>query len=97
MADIDTKDIRLVSSQAADELLTINEVDASFVLFKTGDTVNISARSLGNVNVQVIMEEFGGGGHQTMAACQIEDVDIDEARKLLEKKIDEYLEDNQPK
>ena len=97
VADIDTKDIRLVSSQAADELLTINEVDASFVLFKTGDTVNISARSLGNINVQVIMEEFGGGGHQTMAACQIEDVDIDEARKLLEKKIDEYLEDNQPK
>jgi len=97
VADIDTKDIRLISSQAADELLTINEVAASFVLFKTGDTVNISARSLGTLNVQVIMEEFGGGGHQTMAACQLEGIEIDEARKQLEKKIDEYLTDNQPK
>ena len=94
IADIDSKDIRLISSQAADELLTINSVDASFVLFMTGDTVNISARSLGNINVQLIMEEFGGGGHQTMAACQLEGEDINVARKQLEKKIDEYLENN---
>lgn len=94
VADISSKDIRLISSQAADELLTINNVDASFVLFMTGDTVNISARSLGNVNVQLIMEQFGGGGHQTMAACQLEGADIDDARKQLEEKIDEYLEDN---
>ena len=92
VADIQSKDIRLISAQAADELLTINNVDASFVLFMTGDTVNISARSMGNVNVQVIMEQFGGGGHQTMAACQVEDGDIDEVRKTLELKIDEYLQ-----
>ena len=95
VADIVSKDIRLISSQAADELLTINSVDASFVLFKTGDTVNISARSMGNINVQVIMEEFGGGGHQTMAACQLEETGIEEARLLLEKTIKEYLEENQ--
>ena len=92
VADIHSKDIRLVSAQAADELLTINNVDASFVLFVTDDdTVNISARSLGNINVQVIMEQFGGGGHQTMAACQVEQSDVDEVRKMLEEKIDEYL------
>lgn len=92
VADIHSKDIRLVSAQAADELLTINNVDASFVLFVTDDdTVNISARSLGNINVQVIMEQFGGGGHQTMAACQVEQSNVDEVRKMLEEKIDEYL------
>lgn len=94
VADINSKDIRLICSQAADELLTINDVDASFVLFKTGNTVNISARSLGNINVQLIMEQFGGGGHQTMAACQLEDADIDEVRTELEKKIEEYFKDN---
>jgi c-di-AMP phosphodiesterase-like protein len=91
VADIQSKDIRLISAQAADELLTINNVDASFVLFMTEDTVNISARSLGNINVQVIMEQFGGGGHQTMAACQVENSDIDTVRNILEEKIDEYL------
>ena len=92
VADIKSKDIRLICAQAADELLTISNVNASFVLFMTGDTVNISARSLGNVNVQLIMEQFGGGGHQTMAACQIEDTDVDKVRKMLEKQIKEYLE-----
>lgn len=62
---------RLISSKAADELLNIEGVDASFVLSSYNDTVNISARSLGLVNVQLIMEQFGGGGHQSMAACQV--------------------------
>ncbi len=64
-------DIRLAAPQAADELLTITHVDAAFVIYKVGDIVNISARSMGAVNVQVIMEELGGGGHQTMAATQL--------------------------
>lgn len=93
VADIKTRDIRLVSAEAADELLTINNVNASFVLFMTDDTVNISARSMGGVNVQVIMEEFGGGGHQTMAACQIENSDINEVKEQLEKKIKKYFSD----
>ncbi len=82
-ADSNTPDIRIVSAQAADELLGIENVKASFVMYKTGKTVSISARSLGDLNVQVIMESLGGGGHQTMAACQIENVSIAEARERL--------------
>ena len=82
-ADEATPDIRIASAQAADELLGIENVKASFVMYKTGKTVNISARSLGDLNVQVIMESLGGGGHQTMAACQMEDVRIAEARERL--------------
>ena len=82
-ADEATPDIRIASAQAADELLGIENVKASFVMYKTGKTVNISARSLGDLNVQVIMESLGGGGHQTMAACQMEDVSLAEARERL--------------
>ena len=91
-AEFNSKDIRIISSQAADELLNISQVDASFVLFKSGDTVNISARSLGLVNVQIIMEHLGGGGHQTMAAAQLTGVTIDEAEERLKKVIDEFYE-----
>lgn len=92
-ADFRSDDIRLVAPQAADELLSISDVDASFVLYKTGSTVNISARSLGAVNVQVIMEKLGGGGHQTMAAAQLEGVSVEEAVKALFRAIDERTED----
>lgn len=88
-ADFKLEDIRLVAPQAADELLGITDVNASFVIFRTGDTVNISARSLGAVNVQVIMEQLGGGGHQTMAASQLENVSIQEAARMLIRAIDE--------
>ncbi|MBQ8181286.1 MAG: RNA/single-stranded DNA exonuclease, partial [Ruminococcus sp.] len=92
-ADFKSDDLRLVAPQAADELLSITGVDASFVLYKTGGTLNISARSLGAVNVQVIMEELGGGGHQTMAATQIEGSTVQEAVKSLIRAIDARLED----
>ncbi len=92
--DIRSDDIRIVAPQAADELLSITDVEASFVIYKTGGTVNISARSLGAINVQVIMEKLGGGGHQTMAAAQPENVSIEEAYKMLIKAIDEYRADN---
>ena len=82
-ADGNIPDIRIASAQAADELLGIENVKASFVMYKTGKTVNISARSLGDLNVQIIMEALGGGGHQTMAACQLEGVSMDEAREKL--------------
>ena len=88
-ADFKSDDIRLVAPQAADELLNISDVDASFVLYKTGNTVNISARSLGAVNVQVIMEQLGGGGHQTMAATQLDNTSIQEAVKSLIAAIDD--------
>ncbi len=91
--ELKSDDIRLISPQAADDLLSILGVDASFVVYRTGDTVNISARSLGGMNVQVIMERLGGGGHQTMAAAQIKDVSVSEAVDRLKNAIDESLND----
>ncbi len=91
--ELKSDDIRLISPQAADDLLSISGVDASFVVYRTGDTVNISARSLGGMNVQVIMERLGGGGHQTMAATQIKDVSVSEAVDRLKNAIDESLND----
>ena len=82
--------IRLVTSQAADEMLNIEGVRASFVLYESGDGINISARSYGEINVQLIMEALGGGGHQTMSACQIPDADHEQATEMLKKAIDEY-------
>ena len=91
-ADFESDDIRLVAPQAADELLNITDVDASFVIYKTSNTVNISARSLGSVNVQLIMEQLGGGGHQTMAAVQLKDTTIKDAARALILTIDEFQE-----
>ena len=89
--DFYADDLRIVAPQAADELLTIKNVDASFVLFKTmSNEISISARSMGNLNVQLIMEALGGGGHQTMAGAQLKDVTVNEALDTLEKSIDDY-------
>ncbi len=92
VADIRAKDIRIISAQAADELLTVSDVSASFVLFETAKTANISARSMGKVNVQLVMEALGGGGHQTMAAAQLPDTDLTTAEQLLKDAIDSYYE-----
>jgi len=83
--------LHVAAPQAADELLTICGVDASFVMYPEGNGVSISARSLGGVNVQLIMEKLGGGGHQTMAGAQINEVDVPAAQQLLKTAIDEYL------
>lgn len=83
IAEDNFPDIRIASAQAADELLGVQGVRASFVLYPTEGEINISARSLGEVNVQVIMEELGGGGHQTMAAAQLKGVTVPEARDRL--------------
>ena len=89
------EDVRVVASQAADELLTISGVNASFVMYPRGEGVNISARSLGEVNVQIIMETLGGGGHLTMAAAQLSDgTGMEEARARLCEAIDQYFESN---
>lgn len=92
----DEKDdnMRLITSQAADEMLNIEGVKASFVLYASGSGVNISARSYGEMNVQLIMEAMGGGGHQTMSACQLLDVSFEEAQKQLEAAIDDFIENN---
>lgn len=84
---------QVLIAQAADTLLTMSNVNASFVISKRNDDrIGISARSLGDVNVQVIMEQMNGGGHLTNAATQIEDTTIADAEVLLKEKIDEYLE-----
>lgn len=86
--------IRLVAAQAADELLMISDVYASFVIFRTPDNVlNISARSFGKINVQIIMEAMGGGGHQNMAAAQIKDMDEPQVKDKLISVINEVLSD----
>lgn len=78
-----------VAAQAADELLDIHGIHASFVLTEMDhQQVNISARSLGEINVQLIMEELGGGGHLTMAGAQLKDVSLEEAQKKLEEAIE---------
>lgn len=94
VVDFMSDDVRIVASQAADELLNIDNVRASFVAFKTGDTINISARSYGELNVQLVMEELGGGGHQTMAAAQLQGETFENALQRLKKAID-IVKDNQ--
>ncbi len=89
-ADISSPDIRTITAQAADELLNIDSVKASFAMFDSGGTMNISARSLGEINVQVIMEILGGGGHQTMAAAQLPGCDRETASTRLFAAVDEY-------
>lgn len=92
ISEVKGESARLICSKAADELLTISNVDASFVISPLGEnTLNISARSLERINVQLIMEQLGGGGHHSMAAAQLSDMTAEEAFALLKEKIDAYL------
>ena len=84
-------DSNVVCAKAADELLTISNITASFVLGKMGDKICISGRSIGDINVQVILEKLGGGGHITLAGAQIEGLDIEEAKTELINRINEYF------
>lgn len=77
------QDIRLASAQAADELLDIQGVRASFVIYFDNGMVNVSARSMGDINVQPLMEELGGGGHQTMAGAQIKNANVEQVREKI--------------
>lgn len=84
------KNAHLITAQAADELLSISKVIASFVLCNINDTVAISGRSLGDINVQVILEKLGGGGHISVAGAQLPNISIEEAKEKLKVAIDEY-------
>lgn len=86
----DIKD-NVLAAQVADELLNITGVQASFVLAKIDNEVFISGRSFGDINVQVILEELGGGGHMTIAGSKIKDISIDEAKNQLKQAVDKYL------
>lgn len=94
VADFNSPDIRIVSAQAADELLKVSGIKASFVLFENNGTINISARSLGEINVQIIMESLGGGGHQNMAACQLKGENVESAKIKLKEAIKDFFEKN---
>ena len=84
---------QVLLAQTADTLLTMDNIEASFVMTKRPDhTIGISARSLGKMNVQVIMEQLNGGGHLTNAAAQLMDLSMDEAEQILKQAIDSYLE-----
>ena len=83
VAQKEWKDMKLAAAQAADELLDIQGVRASFVIYPYDGCINVSARSLGDVNVQIFMEELGGGGHQTMAGAQVKDLDMSETREKI--------------
>ncbi len=87
-------DMQTIVAQAADELLNISDISCSFVLCDMGDTVIISARSLGTYNIQVIMEKLGGGGHMTIAATKLYGVDLDTAEQMLKNAIKEYIAEN---
>jgi c-di-AMP phosphodiesterase-like protein len=87
----DLENPSLIVAQAADELLSIVGIKSSFVMCKKGDGVSISARSLGDINVQLVMEKLGGGGHQTVSGAQIENVSLEEAKGKIKQAILEYL------
>ena len=91
VVDENIENIRLATSQAADEMLNIEGVKASFVICESGRDVSISARSYGEVNVQLIMESLNGGGHQTMAGSQLENIGLQDALNMLKVVIDEYF------
>ena len=83
---------RIIAAQAADELLNISGVDSSFVLFPDGERVIISGRSMGDTNVQVILEKLGGGGNASAAGGQIPGTINDVTKRLL-RAIDQYFEE----
>ena len=83
---------RIAAAKAADKLLTVDGVLASFAICKIDNTVHISARSAGKVNVQMIIEKLGGGGHFDAAATQIKDISVNDAFLKLKEAIDEYTE-----
>lgn len=89
--DREDKNSNIVCAKAADELLTISNITASFVIGNLEDKVCISGRSIGDINVQVILEKLGGGGHINLAGAQVEGMNIEEVKQELKKCITEYF------
>ena len=86
---------KVMAVQATDELLNINEFKASFLVYEESYGVSVSARSMGAINVQIIMEKLGGGGHHTMAGAQFENASADDIYERLCDAIDDYMKTNQ--
>ena len=93
IAAIDEEIDRVTAAKATDELLTLQGVRASFAVFRHGSGVNLSARSLGDINVQLVMEKLGGGGNSTTAGAQVADGTVDAVYEQLKTAIDEYFEE----
>ena len=83
---------RILAAKAADKLLSVRDVNAAFTLILTGETVNVSARSDGSINVQLILEQVGGGGHFDAAGAAFEECTLEEAEQRLTAAIDNYLD-----
>ena len=86
------QNIRVIASQAADDMLNINNIRASFVVYPDNGRTCVSARSLNGINVHVIMESLGGGGHSTVAGAQRSDVTIYQMIELIKKAVKDYLD-----
>ncbi len=86
-----SKDANTICAKAADELLTISDITASFVIGNTGENICISGRSIGDINVQIILEKMGGGGHITLAGAQLTGITLEEAKTELINRINEYF------
>lgn len=89
--DKEDSDANITCAKAADELLTISNITASFVIGKMGDRIYISGRSIGDINVQLILEKLGGGGHITVAGAQVEGMTQEEVKQELINRINEYF------
>ena len=85
----------IVAAQAANELLNIRGIKASFVLTEYQGLVYVSARSIDEVNVQVIMERLGGGGHMNVAGCQMEGISMEDATRAIKDTLDKMLEEGE--
>ena len=90
----DYPNMRVISSQAADEMLNISGIKAAFVLYKSDGGIYLSARSLGEINVQLIAERLGGGGHATVAGAQLKSAEPEDALNDLKNAINDYIKDN---
>ena len=89
--DKEDADANITCAKAADELLTISNITASFVIGKMGEQICISGRSIGDINVQLRLEKLGGGGHITVAGAQIEGMTQEEVKQELINRINEYF------
>ena len=83
---------RALAASAADELLNISGISSSYVIYPDGDQVIVSARSIGKMNVQVILEPLGGGGNPATAGAQIKGKTPYEVAALLRKEIDQFIQ-----
>ena len=91
-AALEQKTNRILAAQAADDMLNISGITASFVLFQDENQVIISARSIGDANVQMILEPLGGGGNAAVAGAQLKDTTVKDALNRLVESIDQFYE-----